>query len=135
MPAGYSKNPLFKKLGIKENDQLLLVNPPDYYNDLIGEIKEKITFKDMDSTHLNFIHFFTNSVAELEETLPKLKIQIKKDGIIWVSWYKKSSGKITELTDSTIRNTALAIGLVDTKVCAIDEKWSGLKLVFRLKDR
>jgi len=80
-------------------------------------------------------HERAKAIKELETELPSLKEQINKDGIIWVSWYKKSSGKATEVTEDMVRNTALAIGLVDVKVCAVDENWSGLKLVYRLKDR
>ena len=83
---------------------------------------------------IDLIHFFTNSLKELEQKLPQLMKEIKKDGTIWVSWYKKSAKKPTELTETEIRDTALAIGLVDVKVCAVDEEWSGLKLVYRLKD-
>ena len=84
---------------------------------------------------LDFIQLFTNSLEEYYRELPLLKKQLKKDGILWVSWYKKASGKKSELTDNIIRNYGLETGLVDVKVCSVDEDWSGLKLVFRLKDR
>lgn len=82
-----------------------------------------------------FIQLFTNSLEEYTHELPLLKNQLKKDGIIWISWYKKASKKPTELTEDIIRNYALKCGLVDVKVCAIDDYWSGLKLVYRVKDR
>ena len=137
MAAGYSTNPLFKKLGIKEGASVRLINPPRNYTALIGEIAGTLSFREKGNAGegLDFIHFFTNSAGELEKTLPGLRQEIKKDGMIWVSWYKKSCGKPTELTENMVRDTALAIGLVDVKVCAVDEDWSGLKLVFRLKDR
>lgn len=135
MAAGYSVNPLYKKLGLKEGFMIKLINNPSDYFKLIGEFSKKLVLKNKATKNLNFIHLFTNSVAELEDLLPELKEQINKDGIIWVSWYKKSAGKTTELTENIIRDTALAVGLVDVKVCAVDENWSGLKLVFRLKDR
>ena len=135
MAAGYSTNPLFKKLGIKEGASVWLINPPHNYTALIGEIAGTLSFREKAGEGLDFIHFFTNSAGELEKTLPVLKQEIKKDGMIWVSWYKKSCGKPTEVTENMVRDTALAIGLVDVKVCAVDEDWSGLKLVFRLKDR
>ena len=94
-----------------------------------------LVFKNKATANIDFIHLFTNSVKELETKLPLLKEQIKKDGMIWVSWYKKSSGRATELSDNVVRDTALAIDLVDVKVCAVDEDWSGLKLVFRIKNR
>jgi uncharacterized protein YodC (DUF2158 family) len=127
--------PLYKKLGLKSNFEITILYAPANYKALIGEIWDQLIFRNTHSGSLDFIHFFTNSIAELEETLPKLKYQIKKDGMIWVSWYKKSSNKKTALTENIIRDTALATGLVDVKVCSVTEEWSGLKLVFRLKDR
>jgi len=133
--AGYSTTPLHKKLGLKEGFSIKLINAPDNYLSLIGEMADKLVFKNKATSNLKLVHFFTNSAKELETKLPQLKEQISKNGIIWVSWYKKSSGKATEVTEDMVRNTALAIGLVDVKVCAVDENWSGLKLVYRLKDR
>ena len=134
MAAGYSTNPLFKKLGIKEGFSLKIINEPKHYRSLLGDVVNTLNFVDQ-SSQLDLVHLFTNSREELEGVLPELKQQIKKDGIIWVSWYKKSAGKATEITENMIRYTALAAGLVDVKVCAVDDDWSGLKLVFRLKDR
>ena len=134
MTAGYSTTPLYKKLGIKKGFSIKLVNPPANYKALVGDIAADVTITNK-GNQVNFIHFFTNSIKELEEKLPSLKNEILKDGMIWVSWYKKAIKKPTELTDNIVRDTALAMGLVDVKVCAIDEEWSGLKLVYRLKDR
>ena len=134
MPAGYSSNPLYKKLGIKAGALVKTVNAPAQYRQLIGNDVPAI-FDNSASSGIDVIHLFTNSLKEYEQMLPVLMAQIKKDGTIWVSWYKKSSGLTTELTENIIRDTALAAGLVDVKVCAVDEDWSGLKLVFRLKDR
>lgn len=135
MSAGYSQTPLANKLGLKKALNVLIINSPMSYGDLIGDITEQIGYKNSDAVNLDFIHFFTNSVAELERELPTFKLKIKKDGMIWVSWYKKSSGKSTELSDYTVRNIALSIGLVDIKVCAVNEDWSALKLVYRIKER
>ncbi|MCU7693900.1 hypothetical protein ACFSPU_01150 [Haoranjiania flava] len=135
MAAGYSANPLYKKLGLKEGDIIKLINAPAKYKELIGDLYAKLYVANKATTDLNFIHFFTNSLKELEKQLPLLMQQIRKDGSIWVSWYKKSAAQTSELTENVIRDTALAMGLVDVKVCAIDEQWSGLKLVYRLKDR
>ncbi|XZF12786.1 DUF3052 family protein [Chitinophagaceae bacterium MMS25-I14] len=132
---GYSPNPLSKKLGLNEGFAVRLINPPANYKELVGEVYDSLVVKHSAGTELDFIHFFANSPAELEKELPLLMRQIKKNGIIWVSWYKKSSKKPTELTENIIRDTALATGLVDVKVCAVDDDWSGLKLVYRLKDR
>jgi hypothetical protein len=84
---------------------------------------------------LDFIQFFTKSRAELERQLPKLRKSIKQDGMIWISWPKKSSKVPTDLTEDIIRDTALALKLVDVKVCAVDETWSGLKLVIPVSER
>jgi hypothetical protein len=135
MAAGYSSNPLYKKLGLKEGFTVKLINPPNNYKDLIEPISKQLVFNNKATTDLDFIHFFTNAVKDLERQLPLLKQQIKKNGIIWISWYKQNAKKPTELSENNIRDIGLAIGLVDVKVCAVDENWSGLKLVFRVKDR
>ena len=133
--AGYSSNPLFKKLGLKEGQAIRLIHPPEDYAILIGDAIVGLTINDEAGAGLDFIHLFTNSLKELEDVLPRIKEQIKKSGAIWISWYKKSAKQETELTENMIRDAALANGLVDVKVCAINDSWSGLKLVFRLKDR
>lgn len=135
MAAGYSSNPLYKKLGLKEAQVVRFINAPEHYPQLIGNIYDTLSIKAKTKDGFDFIHLFTNKTAELQKQLPILKDAIKKDGSIWVSWYKKASGKPTEITENAIRDYALSIGLVDVKVCAVDEEWSGLKLVFRLKDR
>jgi hypothetical protein len=133
--AGYSTNSLAKKLGIKEDFEMLVINQPSIYSELIKELKDSIHFNAKPKKNLDFVHFFTNSLNEFETQLPKLKQLINPNGMIWVSWYKKAAKKPTDLTEDIIRDTALAIGLVDIKVCAIDEEWSGLKLVIPVKDR
>jgi len=133
--AGYSPNPLFKKLGLKEGQLVKLINAPAHYPALLGNTYAGLQVKNKAIADIDFIHLFTNSRAELEKVLPELMQQIKRNGTIWVSWYKKAAKKPTELTEYIIRDTALACGLVDVKVCAVDDDWSGLKLVYRLKDR
>ncbi len=135
MAAGYSANPLYKKLGIKEGYTVAFINAPGHYTELLGDITATLTMAGANAGELDLIHLFTNSEKELSSTLPRLMKRIKKDGTIWVSWYKKSASKPTELTENLIRDIALAAGLVDVKVCAVDDEWSGLKLVYRLKDR
>jgi hypothetical protein len=135
MPAGYSTNPLYRKLGIKEGFHVKLVNAPDRYALWVGEILTKTILSNTCEKGFDFIHFFTNDLAELERRLPRFKKEISKDGMIWISWYKKAAGKPTGLDENIVRDTALHLGLVDVKVCAVDEQWSGLKLVYRLKDR
>src|ERR1017187_7099742 len=127
--AGYSGTPLAKKLGIKPGFQIKLVNAPEYYFDLFTDLPGDLNYKDDLNTKKDLIHFFTKQEDEYIKNLPLLKEQIKPNGIIWVSWPKKTSKIITDVTEGTIRNYALKIGLVDIKVCAVDEIWSGLKLV------
>ena len=129
MAAGYSKTPLFKKLGIKSGYRIKVIGQPPGYLDWIAPIPEDVIFTD--HPPLDIIHFFVNEVDGLEEGLVKLRHEIQQNGMIWVSWYKKASKLPTEITEDTIRATALALGLVDVKVCAVTEIWSGLKVVIR----
>jgi hypothetical protein len=128
--AGYSGTPLPKKLGIKDGASAAILNGPPGYAKGLG-VKSASELK----SDLDFIQFFTKSRAELEKHLPRLRKSIKPDGMIWISWPKKSSKVETDLTEDIIRDTALALKLVDVKVCAVDETWSGLKLVIPVKDR
>ncbi len=132
MAGAYSSTPLFKKLGLKEGMNVHLIHPPASY---ITQLQKDVGEITIVKAPFDFIHLFTNSYREYIEELPTLKKQLKKDGIFWVSWYKKASGKKTELTEDIIRNYALETGLVDLKICSVDDDWSRLKLVFRLKDR
>ena len=133
--AGYSGKPLVQKLGIKTEMKLLFVNPPWNYGQLLEGLPEHaIQVKDKTSK-VDFIHLFVRKVSELAELLPQLKKRLTPDGRIWISWYKKSSGIPTDVTEDLIRAAALPIGLVDVKVCAVDDQWSGLKLVIRKEHR
>jgi hypothetical protein len=134
-PSGYSGTPLAKKLGIKAGFEIKLVNAPDHYFSLFTDLPGDLNFKDDPTTKKDLIHFFAKQEEAYLKTLPSLKEQIKPNGIIWVSWPKKASKIITDITEDTIRNYAIKIGLVDIKVCAVDEIWSGLKLVIPVKDR
>lgn len=133
--SGYSQTPLAKKLGLKPGFQIKLINPPAYYWTLFPDIPNGLQEEHNASTKKNFIHCFFTTVKDLFEALPQLKNELLPDGMIWVSWYKRSSGMKTDITEDVIRNFALSLGLVDIKVCAIDEKWSGLKLVIPVKNR
>ena len=133
--TGYSATPLAKKLGIKEGFKIRVVNPPDYYFDLFVDMPESITIVTDIETKKNFIHYFATKAKDLQNNIALFKDEIEKDGIIWVSWYKKSSKIPSDVTEDFIRNLALSNGLVDIKVCAVDEVWSGLKLVIPVKDR
>jgi hypothetical protein len=134
-PSGYSGTPLVKKLGFKPGFIIGLVNEPVYYFDLLIDIPGNVQLAKDENSKKDLIHFFTRQECELLELLPLLKRQLKPNGMIWVSWPKKASKVVTDVTEDTIRNYAISIGLVDVKVCAIDEIWSGLKLVIPVKDR
>ncbi|MCY3781623.1 MAG: DUF3052 domain-containing protein [Chloroflexi bacterium] len=136
MTAGYSATPLVKKLGIKPGVRMALLNPPDHYLDLLGELPPDVTIeKGMSRADYDFVQAFFVRRADYEAGFDDLKSAIKKDGMIWISWYKKAAKMPTDITEDVVRDVALAGGLVDVKVAAIDAQWSGLKLVYRLEDR
>ena len=135
MASGYSGTPLVKKLGIKDNFRVRLIHSPENYFDLLGELPSDVKFLQRKSKEVDFIHLFAKDIKTFEKSFFKIKEEIKKDGMIWVSWYKKASKITTDMSEDVIRNTALANGLVDVKVCAVDEKWSGLKIVWRKENR
>lgn len=134
-PAGYSGTPLAKKLGIKPGFNIKLINAPEYYFTLFTDLPADLQINNDSPELKDFIHFFTKEKDEYTNTLPGLRSQIKPNGMIWISWPKKSSKVITDITEDIIRNFALQNGLVDIKVCAVDEIWSGLKLVIPVSDR
>ena len=131
MPAGYSGTPLFKKLGMKPDFRICVKNEPANYRGLVSEMVDQAVFSTRLSGMFDLIHFFTSSRKEFEVQLPKLKNKIYQDGAIWISWPKKASKVETDMTENVIRDVCLPLGLVDVKVCAVDEIWSGLKLVIR----
>ena len=133
--TAYSSTPLARKLGLKEGFRIRLHNEPEYYFTLFTDWPLNIVLDKSSTRKKDFIHFFTKSAAELQQQLPKLKEEIVANGIIWISWPKKAAKLHTDVTEDVIRNMALAIGLVDVKVCAVDETWSGLKLVIPVKER
>src|SRR5436190_6111066 len=135
MTAGYSGTPLGKKLGIKAGYKLLHVNPPADYLKLVEPLPENVLLLDGADADVDLAHLFTNSRDELFDQLAKLRHVMKQDGMIWVSWYKKAAKLPTEITEENIREAAFPLGLVDVKVCAVDDKWSGLKLVIRKEFR
>lgn len=133
--SGYSGTPLAKKLGIKENFKIKIVNQPDYYFNLFIDLPSNTNQIFDNKTKKDFIHYFIKEKAELIKDLPKLKKEIEQNGMIWVSWPKKASKIKTDITEDVIRMIAINNGLVDVKVCAVDEIWSGLKLVIPIKNR
>lgn len=135
MTAGYSGTPLVKKLGIKPGFRAAILNPPENYSRTLGALPENVLFLDPPQPPLDFIQFFIKECATLEAQFPHLKSLLAKTGMLWISWPKKSSKIPSDLDENIIRETGLQNGLVDVKVCAVDENWSGLKFVYRLKDR
>lgn len=133
--AGYSGTPLQKKLGIKPGIKLFIQNAPANYFDWISPLPEKVSVSKSAINELDFIHLFVKDQKEFTRSFTSNKKHLKKDGMMWISWPKKSSGVITDLDENFIRDFGLKGGLVDVKVCAVDETWSGLKFVYRLKDR
>lgn len=133
--AGYSGTPLAQKLGIKPGASVVALNAPTNYRKLLGKFTNDVKFKNRVSAHADFIHFFTNRRSELEKQLSRLRKEIAHSGTVWVSWPKKSSSVATDITEDTIRDVALPLGFVDVKVCAVDETWSGLKLMIRREER
>jgi hypothetical protein len=133
--AGYSGTPLMKKLGIKPEMKVLLMNQPDgYYKLLEADISDQLIKRNETP---DLVHFFVKNIKEFETKMKKLKPVIKQNSniIIWVSWYKKASKIPTDITEDTIRNYALKNDLVDVKVCAVSDIWSGLKLVVPVAKR
>ncbi|MFM9905697.1 MAG: DUF3052 family protein [Pyrinomonadaceae bacterium] len=135
MTTGYSGTPLAKKLGIKAGDSVLGINPPDHFEELLSPLPADVTILTSPQPEIDLIHLFTNSRDELFGKLAECVRLIKQDGIIWVSWYKKAAKLPTEIVEDTVREAAFPLGLVDIKVCAVDESWSGLKLVIRKENR
>ncbi|MEX0290250.1 MAG: DUF3052 domain-containing protein [Flavobacteriaceae bacterium] len=132
--AGYSGTPLAKKLGIKEGQSVILVNPPEHYFELFESFPQ-VEFAENGKESIDFIHLFCSHLEELEKDFNPLKKALKKNGSLWVSWPKGSSKLPKDLDGNIVRRYGLSNGLVDVKVCAVDADWSGLKFMYRLKDR
>ena len=134
--AGYSKNPLWRKLGLKESFQCHLFQSPENYFELLEENPAGTQWdEDFSRGPYDFIHVFLRDQKSLEKGFKAWKSGLKKDGSLWVSWPKGSSKLVTDLNGNIVREHGLKEGLVDVKVCAVDEDWSGLKFMFRKKDR
>jgi hypothetical protein len=133
--AGYSGTSLAKKLGIKEGQRVAFPQAPETFRSLLGELPDGATVKSRAAGPLDVIVFFTRRRAELERRLPALRRAMDPAAGLWIAWPKRSSGVETDMTEDVARELGLANRLVDNKVCAIDETWSGLRLVIRLKDR
>jgi hypothetical protein len=133
--AGYSGTPLQKKLGIKPGMGMAVLHAPKDYFEWISPLPPDVRVTNDAVGDTAFIHVFVVERKLFEKEFRKLKKKLAKDGMMWVSWPKKSSKVPTDLDENIIREFGLQEGLVDVKVCAVDEVWSALKFVFRLKDR
>ncbi len=127
--AGYSKRALIDKLGIKPGMKILILDAPPNYDETLGPLPDGVSVATRMSGTLDFIHFFTKSRREYEQKLLMLKAHLVQNGMIWISWPKGASKVPTDMNENIVRDFALANGLVDIKVAAVDEVWSGLKLV------
>jgi hypothetical protein len=135
--AGYSGTPLPKKLGIKTGHRVALISPPRGIRYQLDPMPEEVELRTdvLGSRPFNVIVCFTKSRAELESCFVPLADKLSSDGGLWIAWPKKASGVDTDLTEDIIRVVGLDTGLVDNKVCAIDDTWSGLRFVIRVQDR
>ena len=133
--AGYSGTPLAQKLGIKAEQKVVMIGGPSSYRKLLAPLPEAVSFSAKVDSGATFIHLFVSKRKTLEKELKRLRKLIADAGILWVSWPKKSAGVATDVTEDVIREVALPLGFVDVKVCAVDETWSGLKLMIRRENR
>jgi hypothetical protein len=133
--AGYSGTPLAQKLGMKAAMTVVSFNPPPNYRKLLGPVAKEVKLSDRLERGSSFVHFFTTRRSELAKRLSILRRKIDDRGVVWISWPKKSSGVSTDVTENVIRQVALPLGFVDVKVCAVDDTWSGLKLMIRRTNR
>lgn len=133
--AGYSGTPLPQKLGIKPGMIVVAIDAPEHYRKLLAPIPSGVNFATRPIGNTKFVHFFATRRSELAKQLSILRRKIADDAVIWISWPKKSSGVATDITEDVIRAVALPLDFVDIKVCAVDETWSGLKLMIRREDR
>jgi hypothetical protein len=133
--AGYSGTPLIQKLGIKPGAAVTVIKAPAHYAKLLGQLPEGARLETGLKRGCQFVHLFTRDRDELKKYLARLRSHLAETGTVWISWPKKASGVKTSVTEDVIRDLALPLGFVDTKVCAVDETWSGLKLMIRRANR
>src|SRR5215510_5265977 len=133
--AGYSGTPLVKKLGIKDDSRVALVNAPKDFQATLEDLPDNVKFMKSTTKSLDLILFFVLAERILAREFTKLAARLTSNGMIWIAWPKKSSGVTTDLMFERVQRIGLDAGLVDVKICAIDDTWSGLKFVYRLKDR
>lgn len=111
--------------------RVIAINAPENYQSLLGKLPDDVVFSNKPHVRAQFIHYFVKRRNDLGKQLPRLRKTLADDGVIWISWPKKSARVPTDMTEDVVRAVALPLGLVDVKVCAVDETWSGLKLMIR----
>jgi len=129
--AGYSGAPLARKLGLKPGMRVAWFGAPAHFPDLLGPLPDGACLKTRATAPLDLVVLFVTRRAQLARRLPALQRAVAPDGAVWAAWPKRASGADTDVTEDVVRHIALPLGLVDVKVCAIDETWSGLRLVIR----
>ena len=135
MMSGYSGTPLPEKLGLKPGMILVVIDAPDNYRKLLAPIPSGVNFATRPTGSTKLVHLFARRRTELANQLSILRRKIAEDAAVWVSWPKRASGVATDITEDVIRSIALPLVFVDVKVCAVDETWSGLKLMIRRERR
>ena len=135
MTAGYSRRSLVQKLGIKEGTRVIALGAPPNYQSLLQPLPSGATVHARLPASCDFIHAFARRRTELAREFPRLADSLTDDGTLWISWPKRSGGMETDLNENLVRELGLTEGLVDVKVCAVDDAWSGLKFVRRLANR
>jgi hypothetical protein len=133
--AGYSGTPLAKKLGIKPGSRVFVDGAPMAYEQLLAPMPDGVNMQSAVDASTDIVHLFSTSKAQLAGALERSLLQLRQDAALWVSWPKKASKVPTDITEDTVRDLAFPLGLVDIKVCAVDDVWSGLKLVLRKEYR
>lgn len=133
--AGYSATPLVRKLGIKPGQRVATIEAPKGYRELLAPIPEGVSFTKEVAADAPFVHLFVKERRILSSELKRLRRLLADTGVLWVSWPKKASNVKTDITEDVIREVCLPLGFVDVKVCAVDETWSGLKLMIRREKR
>lgn len=133
--AGYSKRSLVDKLGIKPGFRVSILKAPTGYTKTLGPMPSGVQVLAKPKLPMDFVHFFAKSRVEYEKKFNALKKSLAQDGMLWISWPKGASKVSTDMNEHVVRDFALKNGMVDIKVCAVDEAWSGLKLVIPLKGR
>ena len=133
--AGYSETPLAKKLGIKEGARVVLANAPKGFGSELGDLPPSVCFVTRSGKPVDIVLLFAKSESSLKKDFVKMAKSLSPSGMLWVAWPKKSSGVPTDLSFNHVQRVGLEAGLVDVKICAVNDVWSGLKFVYRLKDR